>query len=260
VNLAISSLRKVFAGNRGTTVALDGIDATIPDRQYVCIVGPSGCGKSTLLSLVAGLGSPTSGQISYQVLPDEKLRIGMVFQDFALFPWRTAAENVAFGLEELGLPPEEIGNRVRRFIEVVDLVGFEHHHPRQLSGGMRQRVGLARALAIEPALLLLDEPFSALDVQTRQIQHEQLLKIWQQEPRTTLHVTHDIAEAVFLADRVIVLTERPARIAMDVAVPLPRPRQPDVVHKPEFHQTVARIWDLLRDSAARALRGGVGAP
>jgi NitT/TauT family transport system ATP-binding protein len=256
MQLVISDLRKEYSGQRSATVAIGGISTTIADRQYVSIVGPSGCGKSTLLALAAGLGVATSGQISYEVLPKETARVGMVFQDFALFPWLTAAQNIAFGLEELAMPAEEIAARVKHFIEVVDLVGFENHYPRQLSGGMRQRVGLARALAIDPALLLLDEPFSALDVQTRQLQYEQLVKIWEKEPRTTLHVTHDIAEAVLLADRVIVLTERPARIALDLPVPLPRPRRLDCTQRPEFHQTVANIWELLRESAARALREG----
>ncbi len=177
----------------------------------------------------------------------------MVFQEFALFPWRTVQANVEFGLEELGVPAPERARRARRYIELTGLAGFESRYPHQLSGGMRQRVGIARALAVDPAVLLMDEPFSALDAQTRQLMQEELLAIWERTRKTIVYVTHNIQEAVFMADRVVVLSRRPGRVLAEVPVALDRPREEAMAAEPAFVQAVERIWGLIKDQARQAL-------
>jgi len=177
----------------------------------------------------------------------------MVFQEFALFPWRTVQANVEFGLEELGVPAPERTRRARRFIELTGLAGFEGRYPHQLSGGMRQRVGIARALVVDPAVLLMDEPFSALDAQTRQLMQEELLAIWERTRKTILYVTHNIQEAVFMADRVIVLSRRPGRVLADIRVELGRPRVEAMAAEPAFIRAADRIWALIKDQAREAL-------
>jgi len=221
------------------------------------VLGPSGCGKSTLLGILAGLVPATSGRVIFE----GGRRAGSpltatVFQEFALFPWRTARKNVEFGLEEMAVPAAERAARARRYLEMAGLAGFEDRYPHQLSGGMRQRVGIARALAVEPAVLLMDEPFSALDAQTRLLLMEELLGIWERTRQSILYVTHNIQEAVFMADRVVVLSRRPGRILEIVDVDLPRPRTEALYGDPAFVHAVDRIWGLIKSQARAALAEG----
>jgi NitT/TauT family transport system ATP-binding protein len=239
----------------GDLEALSDIDVTVESEEFVAILGPSGCGKSTLLNMIAGLLSPTAGAIYLEgALAPGRAATAMVFQEFALFPWRTVQANVEFGLEEAGWSAAERAARARRHIELTGLSGFETRYPHQLSGGMRQRVGLARALAVDPAVLLMDEPFSALDAQTRQLMQEELLAIWERTRQTIVYVTHNIAEAVYMADRVIVLSRRPGRVLADIPIELERPRGESMLGEPAFVHAVERIWGLIKGQAQEALR------
>lgn len=227
--LEVQDVTKVFEMDGRPQVALQGVTMQVTEGEFVSVVGPSGCGKSTLLRIVMGLEPPTSGRVLYRSKPLEglNLRAAMAFQTFALIPWLNVKENVALGLEARGLGPEEIQQRVDHYIELMELKGFEDAYPRELSGGMKQRVGLARALAIEPELLCLDEPFSALDALTAQTLRDEFLELWLGK-RTgllaVLMITHLIEEAVYMADRVLVMSRRPGKIVADVPVALPRPR------------------------------------
>jgi NitT/TauT family transport system ATP-binding protein len=258
VRVVLEAVSKAYVDRRGAqVVALEDVTATVESEEFVALLGPSGCGKSTLLNIVAGLLAPTAGRVYFESAtapPPGRLVAAMVFQDFGLFPWRTVQGNVEFGLEEAGVPPAERRDRARRHIELIGLGGFERRYPHQLSGGMRQRVGIARALAVEPAVLLMDEPFSALDAQTRQLMQEELLGIWERTRKTILYVTHNIQEAVFMADRVIVLSRRPGRILDEVRVTLARPRREAMAGTPAFVATAERIWALIREQAQQALR------
>jgi len=234
--------------------ALDGIGIDVSLGEIVVVVGGSGCGKSTLLRLVAGLDWPTTGRILLDgtpvvgAAPDR----GMVFQSYTLFPWLTVADNVAFGLREKGVPAARRAAVVSEWLERVGLVGFEHHYPKQLSGGMQQRTAIARALANDPAILLLDEPFGALDNQTRALMQELLLDIWERERKTVLFVTHDIEEAIFLASRVVVMTARPGRIKAEVLIELPHPRHYTIKTSAEFSALKARLTEEIRAEAVLA--------
>jgi NitT/TauT family transport system ATP-binding protein len=258
VRIRVDNVSKRFGDARGRHVdALAGVTFTVEADELVAVVGPSGCGKSTLLNLLAGLLRPDAGTIDF----DGPLRRGrpataMVFQEFALFPWRTAQANVEFGLEEAGVPASERHAIARRFIDLTGLGGFETRYPHQLSGGMRQRVGIARALAVDPAVLLMDEPFSALDAQTRQLMQEELLAIWARTRQTILYVTHNIHEAVFMADRVVVLSRRPGQVVEIVQVPLARPRAESMLGEAAFLGAVERIWSSIKAQARDALREG----
>ena len=214
MRVVIDQVGKQYAGPDGSPVtALENVCLTIEQEEFVVLVGPSGCGKSTLLNMVGGLLAPTSGRIVVEGLTEDRdPSVGMVFQEVGLFPWRTVESNIGFGLEESSLTVEERRECVRRHVELVGLVGFENSFPHQLSGGMRQRAGIARTLAIKPDLLLMDEPFSALDAQTRTLMQEELLRIWETHRLSTLYVTHNIQEAVYLADRIVVLSRRPGRV------------------------------------------------
>ena len=258
MEVVIEKVTKQYPGRGGETVsALDKIDLTIKEKEFVVLVGPSGCGKSTLLNMVGGLLSPTEGQIYFDGLAaDRDPAVGIVFQDVGLFPWRTVRENIAFGLEEAGLDRAEQDERIAYNTELVGLKGFEQAYPHQLSGGMRQRVGIARALAVQPDLLLMDEPFSALDAQTRTLMQEELLRIWSTARLTTLYVTHNIQEAVYLADRIIVLSRRPGRIIRDVRIELPRFGRDSLDHAPQFSAYGDTIWSLIRHDAQQALQEG----
>jgi len=258
VRVLLDDVTKAYADRSGRGVeALAGVSLTAEDEELLAIVGPSGCGKSTLLNMVAGLLAPSAGSIAFEgELPAGRPPTAMVFQEFALFPWRTVQTNVELGLEERGLPAAERRVVARRFIELTGLGGFEGKYPHQLSGGMRQRVGIARALAVEPAVLLMDEPFSALDAQTRQLMQEELLAIWERTRQTILYVTHNIHEAVWMADRVVVLSRRPGRVLEIVPVKLPRPRTEAMLGEPGFVQAVERIWTLIKSQAREALREG----
>jgi NitT/TauT family transport system ATP-binding protein len=255
VRVIVERLSKVYRDRSGHEVlALDGIDLTVAPREFVALLGPSGCGKSTLLNIIAGLLPPTAGQVFFEgERRPGRPPTAMVFQEFALFPWRTVQANVEFGLEELGVPRGERAARARRYLELAGLAGFEARYPHQLSGGMRQRVGIARALAVDPAVLLMDEPFSALDAQTRTLMMEELLSIWARTRQSILYVTHNIQEAVFMADRVVVLSRRPGRVLDIVPVELARPRTEGQQGESAFVKTVDRIWGLIKSQARAAL-------
>ena len=258
MRVLLEDVTKTFADRHGRPVeALAGVTVTAEAEELVAIVGPSGCGKSTLLNMVAGLLAPTTGSIAFDgALPSGRPPTAMVFQEFALFPWRTVQANVELGLEERGVAAAERHTVARRFIELAGLGGFEAKYPHQLSGGMRQRVGIARALAVEPAVLLMDEPFSALDAQTRQLMQEELLAIWERTRQTILYVTHNIHEAVWMADRVVVLSRRPGRVVEVVPVKLPRPRTEAMLGEPAFVHAAEQIWALIKSQAREALREG----
>jgi ABC-type nitrate/sulfonate/bicarbonate transport system ATPase subunit len=248
--LRIENVSREFAGVHGgaPTRALEPIDITVGDNDFVTILGPSGCGKSTLLRLVAGLDAPTTGRILLDGKavtapgPDR----GMVFQSYTLFPWLSIADNVAFGLREKGVPADARRRTVADWLARVGLTAFARHYPKQLSGGMQQRTAIARALANDPAILLLDEPFGALDNQTRALMQELLLGIWERERKTVLFVTHDIEEAIFLASRVLVMTARPGRIKTEIAIDLPYPRHYTLKTSPEFSHLKARLTEDIR--------------
>jgi NitT/TauT family transport system ATP-binding protein len=256
VKVVVDGVTKTYRDDRGQSVeALAGVTFTVEAETLVAVVGPSGCGKSTLLNMLAGLLSPDAGRLGFEgALPAGRPATAMVFQEFALFPWRTVQANVEFGLEEAGRPAEERRAIARRFIELTGLGGFERTYPHQLSGGMRQRVGIARALAVDPAVLLMDEPFSALDAQTRQLMQEELLGIWERTRKTIVYVTHNIQEAVWMADRVVVLSRRPGRVLEVVDVALKRPRTEAMLGDPAFVDAVERIWALIKAQAREALR------
>jgi NitT/TauT family transport system ATP-binding protein len=256
VRVIIEGLGKVYRDRHGHEVmALDAIDLDVRPEEFVAILGPSGCGKSTLLGIVAGLVAATSGRVIFEGerRPGTPLT-ATVFQEFALFPWRTARGNVEFGLEELGVSAAERARRARGYLDMTGLAGFEGKFPHQLSGGMRQRVGIARALAVEPAVLLMDEPFSALDAQTRQLMMEELLQIWERTRKSIVYVTHNIQEAVWMADRVVVLSRRPGRILEIADITLARPRTEAQLGDPTFARAVDRIWRFIRTEAQAALR------
>jgi NitT/TauT family transport system ATP-binding protein len=254
--LLIEGLSRVFPGVRGgaPTRALEPTDLAVAENDFITILGPSGCGKSTLLRIVAGLDRPTTGRVLLdgREVTGPGADRGMVFQSYTLFPWLTVAENIAFGLTERGVPASERRDIVAAYIEKVGLRGFERHYPKQLSGGMQQRTAIARALANDPEILLLDEPFGALDNQTRSLMQELLLGIWERERKTVLFVTHDIEEAIFLASRTIVMTARPGRIKAEVPVDLPHPRHYRMKTSPEFSRLKARLTEEIRVEAVLA--------
>jgi NitT/TauT family transport system ATP-binding protein len=256
VRVLADGVSKTYVDRSGRPVhALEGIDLAVESEEFVAVLGPSGCGKSTLLNMMAGLLTPSAGTIWLDgELAPGRAATAMVFQEFALFPWRTVQGNVEFGLEEMGVPAPERARRARGFVELSGLSGFEAKYPHQLSGGMRQRVGIARALAVEPAVLLMDEPFSALDAQTRQLMQEELLGIWERTRQTIVYVTHNIHEAVYMADRVVVLSRRPGRVLAEVKIELERPRAERTMGEPAFVSAVERIWSLIREQAAQALK------
>jgi NitT/TauT family transport system ATP-binding protein len=225
-------------------VAIESFDLDIADGEFVSIVGPSGCGKSTFLKIVNGLLRATAGEIKLRSVSKGR-DDAMVFQDSALFPWYTVLDNVSYGLVCAGVPRREARDRARPFIKLVGLDGFADKYPYQLSGGMQQRANLARALTVDPALLLMDEPFASLDAQTREIMQAELLRIWDQAKKTVLFITHQIDEAVYLSDRVVVMSARPGRILADIRIELQRPRDLHVKRTPEFVKYEEQIWELI---------------
>ena len=237
--------------------ALDRVSLTVEDRQFSVIVGPSGCGKSTLLRMVAGLQIETEGRVMLDgaVIQGPSADRGMVFQSYTLFPWLTVQRNVEFGPGLKGVPRAEQARISSDLMEQVGLTGFEHAYPEQLSGGMRQRVALARALANDPKVLLMDEPFGALDSQTRQLMQELLLQVWERDHKTVLFITHDIEEAIFLADVVHVMTARPGRIKRSLDIGIPRPRDADTLTSEEFNGYKREIMALMREESVRAALG-----
>ncbi|MFL6016458.1 MAG: ABC transporter ATP-binding protein [Gaiellaceae bacterium] len=248
----IRKLTKRF--ERGDVVALQDIDLAIEPGEFVSLIGPSGCGKSTLLRIIGDLIPPTSGTVTVNGKPAPRARAdhdyGIVFQDSVLFDWRTVAKNVALPLEMLGWDRARRKSRVDDMLELVELQGFGDHHPWQLSGGMQMRVAIARALSFEPALLLMDEPFGALDEMTRERLNIELLEIWRRMQSTVVFVTHSISEAVFLSTRVVVMSPRPGRIAGTVDIDLPQPRTNDTREDPRFFELVTEVRELLRGVGA----------
>jgi ABC-type nitrate/sulfonate/bicarbonate transport system ATPase subunit len=240
------------------TVALQATDLEVAENDFVTILGPSGCGKSTLLRIVAGLDRQSEGEVELdgRRIDGPGADRGMVFQSYTLFPWLSVLDNVCFGLRERGLPRPQQVERAAAFIHQVGLGGFERHYPKQLSGGMQQRTALARALANGPRMLLMDEPFGALDHQTRELMQELLLGIWEAEHKTVLFVTHDIDEAVFMGSRVVVMSARPGRIKLERAVPLPHPRHYSVKTTPPFSALKAELTEAVRVEVLAAQRAG----
>ena len=255
-SLLIDGVSRTFPGVRGgpPTRALEPTAFRVGDNDFITILGPSGCGKSTLLRIVAGLDRPTSGRVLLDGTPvaapgpDR----GMVFQSYTLFPWLTVRENICFGLVEKGMPKARRREIADFFIAKTGLRGFENHFPKMLSGGMQQRTALARALANDPKILLLDEPFGALDNQTRALMQELLLGIWEADRKTVLFVTHDIEEAIFLASRVVVMSARPGRVKTDIAVALPHPRDYRIKTTPEFAAYKAQLTEEIRVESIKA--------
>lgn len=258
--LRVENVDKTF-NRRGmpSVEALRSINLSIKEGEFVSIVGASGSGKSTLLRIIDGLTAPTGGAVfvdNNQIErpgPDR----AMVFQQDSLLPWRTVIENVAYGLTLAKKPWSEASKIAERFVAMTGLAGFERHYPHQLSGGMRQRVNVARALAVNPRILLLDEPFAALDAQTREIMQAELLSIWRESRKTVLLITHQIDEAVFLSDRVIVFRARPGSVREEVPIALPRPRGLELKRTPEFVRLVDRIWKLIEDEVRLSLKAGM---
>jgi NitT/TauT family transport system ATP-binding protein len=254
--LTLDRLTMRFRTRRGDTItALEGISFEVRDQEFAVLVGTSGCGKSTILRLVAGLVPPTEGQVLLdgRAISGPGADRGMVFQSYTLFPWLTIQQNVEFGPRLRGAPPAERAAVSRRYLAQVGLRGFERVYPKELSGGMMQRVAIARALANDPAVLLMDEPFGALDAQTRVLMGELLLRVWDGAAKTVLFVTHDIEEALFLGDRVFVMTARPGRIREEILVPLPRPRTVDMLTSDTFVGLKRQVMDLIREEALRAI-------
>jgi NitT/TauT family transport system ATP-binding protein len=250
--LEVRGVTKTFRQGKAKVIpVLRDLSLDVGDLEFVAIIGPSGCGKSTFLRILDGLIPCDAGSIfldGREVTGTGQGR-GMVFQTFDLFPWRTALENVEFGLEIQQVPKAERREVSRHYIELVGLSGFEHSYPYQLSGGMQQRVGIARALAVRPEILLMDEPFGSLDVQTRDLLQDELLRIWEQEQKTVVFITHSIEEAIYLADRVIVFTPRPAQVERVIPVPFGRPRREELKTSVPFLDLRRQIWELLKKGA-----------
>jgi NitT/TauT family transport system ATP-binding protein len=257
--LLVDGVSRVFPGVRGgePTRAVEPTTLEVAENDFITILGPSGCGKSTLLRIVAGLDRPSAGRVLLdgRAVSGPGADRGMVFQSYTLFPWLTVAENIAFGLTERGLPAAKRRETVAAYIDKIGLKGFERHYPKQLSGGMQQRTAIARALANDPEILLLDEPFGALDNQTRALMQELLLGIWERQQKTVLFVTHDIEEAIFLASRVVVMTARPGRIKAEVFIDLPHPRHYTIKTSLEFSALKARLTEEIRAEAVLAESG-----
>ena len=251
--LQVTQLARCFASPRGDVMALRDVSFTVRQEEFICIAGPSGCGKSTLLRLLAGLLRPTAGSVTFTGWSSTP-RCAMVFQDAGLFPWLNILDNVAFGLETQGMARLERLRRAGDLLARMGLDGFAGHYPHELSGGMRQRAAIARAFAIEPDVLLMDEPFRALDAQTRLLLQEELLRLWNERPLMVLFVTHDIEEAILLGDRVLVMSGRPGRILAEVGVPLGRPRELTGRSHPEIEEVRWHIWKMLEPEVRSGIR------
>src|SRR6476660_2304574 len=249
-----------FQTPEGPITAVDNVSFTVKLGEFVSVIGPSGCGKSTLFNVIGGLLGNHQGvvKVAGETISGPHQSIGMVFQEESTFPWRTVTDNVAFPLELVGMPKVKRAERARHFIKMVGLDGFENRYPGELSGGMRQRVSLARTLASEPKILLMDEPFAALDEQTRLLLGDKVLQIQQQLKQTTLLITHNITEAVQMSDRILVMTYRPGKVKRMVEIKLPRPRSSEVVSSEAFGRYVAQIWGDRREEASRGLEDEEG--
>ncbi len=252
--LQIQNLSKVYRSGSHEVVAIDEIDLAIRNKEFATLLGPSGCGKSTLLRIVAGLMKPSRGMVRLDgtAISGPGRDRGMVFQSYTLFPWLTVVENIQFGLGLSGVAKTEQDQIAKAFVEKVGLRGFEEAYPRALSGGMKQRVAIARALANNPAILLLDEPFGALDAQTRSLMQELLTQVWEELHKTILFVTHDVEEAIFLSDRVFIMTARPGRIKAEIEIPLERPRSYELKATETFLKLKRQALTLIREEAIKA--------
>ena len=251
----VRHLTKTFQAIKGETVpAIHDVDVSVADNEFVSIVGPSGCGKSTLLYIIAGFIAPTKGEV---LVDDRPVRNpgpdrGIVFQEYALFPWRTVEDNIKYGLEEKGIARDEVERIVHKYVRLMGLEGFQHKYPKELSGGMKQRVALARTLAYEPEVLLMDEPFGALDAQTRELQQDELLAIWREKKKTVLFVTHSVEEAVYLSERVVLMTTRPGRIKGIVDIELDRSgTREEIMMSSEFTRLRNRVWLAVREEVLK---------
>lgn len=253
--LEIQDVGKIFKTKSGETTALERTSFTIEDGEFVTILGPSGCGKSTVLRIVAGLEEATSGKVLLDGQPVEGPGPdrGMVFQSYTLYPWLTVKENITFGLKLKGASQKVRNDLARHYLQLIGLEGFENHYPVQLSGGMKQRVAIARALANDPKVLLMDEPFGALDAQTRNIMQEVLLKAWEESKKTILFITHDVDESIFLADSVYVMTARPGRLKKKMPIDLARPRDFSVKGTPEFATYKEELLGLIREESLKSI-------
>jgi NitT/TauT family transport system ATP-binding protein len=257
--LEVRSLRKVYVSqeaNVPSVEALKNINLTVNKGEFISIIGPSGCGKSTLFGVIGGLNECTSGEI---LIKGEKVRgphpsIGMVFQEESAFPWLTCLENVEFGLKMIGVNKKERRTKSREMIELVGLSEFEHHYPGELSGGMRQRVAIARTLVMDPEIILMDEPFGALDEQTRVILGEELLRIWEKIRATILFITHSISESVMLSDRIYVMSCRPGTFKRTIDVGIPRPRSSSTISTERFCEVTDQIWKELKEETGRSIK------
>ncbi|MBP2308169.1 ABC transporter ATP-binding protein [Azospirillum melinis] len=250
VQIQVRGVEKTFAIGAQKIVALQNIDLDIRKGEFVCLLGPSGCGKSTLLNAVAGFQPPTKGTVTVdgRIITEPGPDRGMVFQEYALFPWMTVAQNVAFGLEIKGMSKAEIAEKVEWLLQKLHLQDFRNRFPKDLSGGMRQRVAIARVLALDSPILLMDEPFGALDALTRRTLQDELLRIWEEVGKTILFVTHSIEESIYLADRIIVMTYRPGTIKRDVVVDMPRPRDGSA---PEFNRLKRELSQMVMEEQQR---------
>jgi NitT/TauT family transport system ATP-binding protein len=254
--LAVDNITKRFETPEGAVIAVDGVSLSVAPGEFVGIIGPSGCGKSTLFNIIGGLldGYEGTVKVAGDLVRGPHPAIGMIFQEESTFPWRTVIDNVAFPLEIAGMAKRERYERAKHFVSLVGLDGFERRYPAELSGGMRQRVSMARTLAAEPKIMLMDEPFAALDEQTRLLLGDKVLQIQQQLKQTTLLITHNITEAVQLSDRILVMTYRPGKLKRMIKIDLPRPRTSEIVSSEAFGRYVAQIWSDLREEASRGLQ------
>jgi NitT/TauT family transport system ATP-binding protein len=247
--LEIKGLSKSFSVKGKTFEALREVNLSVGEKEFICILGPSGCGKTTLLRIMAGLERPTSGEVTLDGVPIEGPgpQRGMVFQEYSLFPWRTILDNVSFGLELQGVSKAERHEKARRYIQAVGLAGFENSFPHELSGGMKQRGAIVRALVNNPRALFMDEPFGALDAQTRNVMQSELLRIWQEQQKTVVFVTHSVDEAIYLADRVVIMSARPGQINKIIDVDLPRPRIRTSAEVNRYRERILSDLKILRN-------------
>ncbi|MFN2321429.1 MAG: ABC transporter ATP-binding protein [Trueperaceae bacterium] len=257
VKIVARAAQKRFPTRRGLVTAVEAVDLEVAEGEFVCVVGPSGCGKSTFLRILAGLDHVTSGEARIVPGSDPTQPLNaVVFQEYAIFPWKTVLANVAFGPQMRGMPRREREALARRWLVKVGLERFEDYYPAQLSGGMKQRVSIARALAYDPQVLLMDEPLGALDAQTRAVLQEELLRLWEETRKTVVYVTHSIEEAVLLGDRVVVMTAHPGTVKSEFRIDLPRPRDLTTTSTPEFAALTGAVWTALRDEVRAAMAQG----
>ena len=255
--IELRGVEKIYQTAQGELEALSNINLCVDEGEFLCIIGPSGCGKSTLLRILAGLYQQSAGEVVVNKNgASNRPTNAVVFQEYAIFPWRTVSDNVAFGLEMRGVPRGECEKRTSAYLSKVGLTQFANHYPYQLSGGMKQRVALARALATDPEILLMDEPFGALDAQTRSVLQEELVRIWEEEKKTVVYITHSIEEAIMLGDRVVLMTARPGKIKSTYEVALPRPRSLQLRTTPEYNRLAQVIWEDLVEEVNKVMENG----